>query len=121
MQIAVVQGPEANHITQPLVPIVEVAFRYGQWWALSKQMSEGILQNFRAGQNAVYTYDWGENGRDGSWKPDGETTKINRYMLDYTCMLQTNLDNQRQRSFRIVYVRPQDVEPRFTGQIPEAS
>ena len=30
-------------------------------------------------------------------------------------MVQTNIDNQRKRSVRIVWVRPQDVQPRFTG------
>ena len=50
---------------------------------------------------------------------DGEETKINRYVIDFVNMVQTNLDNQRKRSVRIVWVRPQDVQARFTGELPQ--
>ena len=121
MLIRVAQGPEANHITQPLVPIVEVAFRHGTWWAMPQQISDMILEKMRAGEDAGYTYDWGEQGRNGSWQPEGQETKINRYVLDFLTMTQTNIDNNRKRSFRIAYVRPEDVQAGFTGEIPDAS
>ena len=39
-------------------------------------------------------------------------------MIDFATGVQTNLDNQRKRSVRIVWVRPQDVVPQFTGELP---
>ena len=50
-------------------------------------------------------------------KTDGEVTRINRYVIDFATGVQTNLDNQRKRSIRIIWVRPQDVVPQFTGQL----
>ena len=66
----------------------------------------------------MYTYDWGEGGRTGSWSPGGESTHINCYRIDFVARVQTNLDNQRKRSIRIVWVRPQDVTPQHSGQLP---
>ena len=71
------------------------------------------------GEDAGYTWDWGEGGRVGSWKPDGEVSSINRYVIDFATGVQTNTDNQRKRSIRIIWVRPQDVVPQFTGQLPK--
>ena len=121
VSLLAMRGPEANHITEPLVAIVEVAYRFGQYWSIPLETSQMLLQKMRNGEDACYTYDWGEHGRQGSWSPEGEETKINRYMIDFVAMTQTNIDNNRMRSIRIVYVRRQDVEPRFTGQIPDAS
>ena len=39
-------------------------------------------------------------------------------MIDFVARVQTNLDNQRKRSIRIVWVRPQDVTPQHSGQLP---
>ena len=47
-----------------------------------------------------------------------EVTSINRYVIDFATGVQTNLDNQRKRSIRIIWVRPQDVVPQFTGEVP---
>ena len=69
-------------------------------------------------QDACYVWDWGEGGRCGSWAPDGEETKINRYSIDFVSFVQTNIDNNRKRSIRIVWVRPQDAQARFTGEKP---
>ena len=118
VEITVVQGPEANHISEPLVPIVEVAFKHGQWWSLPPELSGMILGKMRGGEDVSYVYDWGENGRDGSFVHEGEKTKFSRYKLEFSTMTQTNTDNNRKRSFRIAYVRPQDVEARWAGQIP---
>ena len=101
------------------VPIVEVAFRHGLWWSLPQETSGEIYEKYINGQDAVYTYDWGEGGRAGSWMPDGEVTNINRYLVDFVNFVQTNMDNGRKRSVRIVWVRSRDVVPHFTGEIPE--
>ena len=101
------------------VPIVEVAFRHGLWWSLPQEMSGEIYEKYINGEDAVYTWDWGEGGRAGSWMPDGEVTRINRYRIDFVNFVQTNMDNQRKRSIRIVWVRSRDVVPQFTGEIPE--
>ena len=61
------------------VPIVEVAFGYGKWWSIPQDMSSQLYEQYVNNQDACYTWDWGEGGRDGSWAPDGERTSINRY------------------------------------------
>ena len=101
------------------VPIVEVAFNHGLWWSIPQAMSGEIYEKYINGEDAVYTYDWGEGGRAGSWMPDGEVTNINRYLVDFVNFVQTNMDNGRKRSIRIVWVRSRDVVPQFTGEIPE--
>ena len=103
---------------QPNVPIVEVAFSYGKWWSIPQEMSAQLYEKYANGEDASYTWDWGEDGRAGSWTPDGEETSINRYLIDFVNSVQTNLDNGRKRSVRIVWVRPQDVQARFTGELP---
>ena len=102
----------------PLVPIVEVAFRNDMWWSMPQELSQQLIARMTEGENAVYTWNWGENGRTGSWAPDGESTSINRYIHDFELKLQTNMDNGRQRSIRIVYVRREDVTARCTGELP---
>ena len=100
------------------VPIVKVAYEYDKWWSIPQEMSAQLYDKYVNGQDAVYTWDWGEGGRTGSWKPEGEETHINRYVIDFVTGVQTNLDNQRKRSIRIIWVRRQDVVPQFTGQLP---
>jgi hypothetical protein len=104
-----------EHMT---VPIVEVAFGHGKWWSIPQEMSARLYEHYVNGRDAGYTWDWGEGGRVGSWKPDGEETSINRYEIDFANCVQTNLDNQRKRSIRVIWIRPQDVEPQFTGELP---
>ena len=101
-----------------MVPIIEVAFKNNTWWSLPQDMSAGIYACKLNNQDAVYTWDWGEGGRTGAWRPNGEQTRINRYTIDFTNNCQTNMDNGRRRSIRIIWVRPQDVEAQFTGQLP---
>ena len=101
-----------------MLPIVEVAFQHDKWWSIPQQMSAELYAKWENGENAVYTWDWGEGGRAGSWRPEGEETRISRYMIDFATGVQTNLDNQRKSSVRIVWVRPQDVVPQFTGELP---
>ena len=102
------------------VPIVEVAFAHGKWWSIPEGMSRQLYAQCVNQQDAGYTWDWGEGGRRGSWTPDGEETRINRYVIDFTNFVQTDVDNQRKRSINIVWVRPQDVQARFTGELPSS-
>ena len=102
---------------EPGIPIFEVAFRNGMWWSLPEEMSKQLYGKFTAGLDAGYTWDWGDS-RSGSWKPDDEDTSINRYVLDFVTWEQRNIDNNRRRSVRLVWVRRQDVTPGWTGQIP---
>ena len=85
------------------VPIVEVAFRDGKWWSMRQEMCTAGMQG---------THGIGE-------KADVlEPGRGDRYVIDFATGVQTNLDNQRKRSIRIIWVRPQDVVPQFTGQLP---
>ena len=101
-----------------MVPIIEVAFKKNTWWSLPQDMSAGIYACKLNNQDAGYTWDWGEGGRIGAWRPNGEQTRINRYTIDFTNNCQTNMDNGRRRSIRIIWVRPQDVEAQFARQLP---
>ena len=111
-------GASEHAFWNGLVPIVEVAFAHGKWWSRPEGMSQQLYEQYVGQQDACYTWDWGEGGRCGSWAPDGEETKINRYSIDFVNFVQTNIDNNRKRSIRIVWVRPQDVQARFTGEKP---
>ena len=98
-------------------PIIEVAFRNDMWWSIPASMSQELYDRHRAGEEWIgYTWDWGE-ARRGAWRPDGEETSINRYLLDFRSMVQTNIDNQRVRSFRITWVLPEQFEAVWTGKI----
>ena len=102
----------------PLIPAIEVAFRNDTWWTIPQFISEPLYQAYIARLDfAGYTWDWGPGNRLGSWKPDGEDTSINRYVIDFRNMVQTNIDNQRKRSVRIVWLRREDLTARFTGKI----
>ena len=101
------------------VPIIEVAYTYDRWWSLPPAESAKLYAFKVNDQDGSYVWDWGEDGRIGSWRPNGENTHINRYKVDFINNVQTNLDNGRKRSIRIVWVRPQDLEAEFTGELPQ--
>ena len=61
----------------------------------------------------------GGDSREGSWQTDGEATSISRYMIDFQTWEQRNLDNNRRRSVRLVWVATEKVDPNWTGQIPQ--
>ena len=112
-------GPATEHSEEgrPLrIPIIEVAFSKGMWWSIPQEMSAELFAKFQAGQDAVYTWDWG-NSRKGSWKPDGEDTSINRYMIDFVRKQQKNIDNGRMRTIRLIWILEEDATPQWTGQI----
>ena len=89
------------------------------WWAIPVEMSQQLYEKYMNGEDAGYTWDWGTT-RSGSWHPsEDETTSINRYIIDFARMEQRNIDNDRRRSVRVVWVNMTDVMPRWTGKIPK--
>ena len=107
------QGPESAAYK----PIIEVAFKKDMWWSIPSHTSQQLYDKYVAGEEDIgYTWNWGD-ARSGSWRPDGELTSLNRYMLDFGSMVQKNVDSHRVRSFRITWVRPEHIEAVWTGQI----
>ena len=101
------------------VPVIEIAFKNGMWWALPQEMSQALYDKHLAKEtNIGYTWAWGDS-RSGSWKPDDEETSINRYLIDFEAGIQRNIDNNRHRTMRVVWVNPSSITARWTGQIPE--
>ena len=109
---------ENSSAVQPAVPIFEVAFQKGMWWSIPAEMSQAIYEKYMNNEDAGYTWDWGSS-RAGSWQPDGEETSINRYMIDFRTWEQRNLDNDRRRSVRLVWVAPERVDPIWAGEFPD--
>jgi hypothetical protein len=99
------------------VPIFEVALGNGMWWSIPQEMSQQLFGKYSIDQDAGYTWDWGDS-RSGSWKPEDADTSINRYVIDFVAWEQRNIDNDRRRAVRLVWVRPRDVTPSWTGHIP---
>ena len=125
---ASVQG-SAEHMSVPkdevqsgaeksAVPIFEVAFNNGMWWSIPQNMSQLIYEKYQNGENACYTWDSGES-REGSWQPNAEML-INRYAIDFMTWEQRNLNNDKRRSVRLVWVAAESVVPKWTGQVPDA-
>ena len=101
------------------VPVIETAFKHGMWWALPEEMSPEVYDKHLANEeNIVYVWDWGDSPY-GAWKPDDEETTLSRYLIDFEAGLQRNIDNNRHRTMRLVWVDPSSTTARWTGQIPE--
>ena len=91
------------------------------WWALLQERPHAIYDKYLASEADIgYTWDWGDS-RTGSWKPDDEETTVNRYLIDFEAGIQTNIDNNRRRTMRVVWVHPSSITARWTGEIPEGS
>ena len=99
------------------VPIFEVAFKQGMWWSIPADTSRDLYEKYKNNEDGEYTWDWG-NSRHGSWAPEGEPTSINRYLIDFNRWEQRNLDNDRRRSVRLVWVPADKVNPICTGEKP---
>ena len=94
---------QTSSAEQPdMVPIIEVSFGRGMFWSLPQEMSKQIYEKYQSGENAGYTWDWGDS-RTGTWRPDDEPTSLNRYVIDFDKMEQTNIDTDRKRSIRIIW------------------
>ena len=103
----------------PRIPIIEVAFGKGMWWSIPREKSAELDARCEDGQDAVYTWNWGDS-RKGSWQPDDQETSTNRYMIDFVHMQQRNIDNGRMRTIRVIWILEEDATqtPQWTGQIP---
>ena len=90
---------------------IHVEFNNDMWWAMPHDLSDGILQRWTNGaQQVSFVWDW-QSTRQGSYQPNGENTSINRYMIDFDTMYQRNLDNDRNRKVKVVFVPQRDVLP----------
>ena len=109
---------QTTSAAQPaFIPIFEVAYKNNMWWSLSEWTSRCLYEQYINEQNAGYIWDW-ENARWGSWINDGEWTTINRYIIDFQTWEQRNIDNQRRRSIRLIWVANDRLDPQWTGEIP---
>ena len=109
-------GGETYTAAQP-APICEVASGNDMWWSIPAEISQQVYQNYLNNQDVNYTFDWGQT-RPGSWRPEGEETSINRYTIDFTVWEQVNIDNDRRRSVRLVFVHAGRVDAEWNGQTP---
>jgi hypothetical protein len=88
---------------EPNIPIFEVAFRQGMWCSISAGLSQQILDKYTNNEYVEYTWDLGNKRR--------------RYTIDFQLWQQRNLDNNRRRSVRLVWVTAESVDPKWTGEI----
>ena len=105
-----------NSAGQHVIPIFEVAMRNGMWWSIPVSISTILYEKCTNNVDAGYTWDWGDT-RSGSWRPDGEETSINRYVIDFRAWEQRNIDNNRRRSVCLAWVSAETVDPKWTGEI----
>ena len=83
---------------------IHVEFSQGKWWHVPYNLSDPILAKWMEGHQQVsFIWDW-ENSRIGSFVLDGAPTSINRYIMDFDTMRQTNTDNNRTRRIKVVKV-----------------
>ena len=104
------------HLMNGRVPIIQIAFRNDMWWSMPQELSHQIYQCYAEGWcEAGYVWDWGAQ-RDGSYCPEGKTTSLNRYVLNFSTMQQQNIDNGRLRSFRIIWMDDSEVQAKWCGE-----
>ena len=106
---------ECSCAVQPTVPIFEVALK--NVVVNARRSITTDLRNIQEQRRCRLNVDWGYS-RVGSWKLDGQATSVNRYVIDFKTWEQRNLDNDRRRSVRLVWVAAERVDPKWIGQIP---
>ena len=83
---------------------IHVEFNNGMWWVMPHDLSDGILnQGLNGAQQVSFVWNW-EGTRQGSYRPDGAETSVNRYIIDFDIMQQRNIDNNRTRRVKVVCV-----------------
>ena len=93
-----------THLLQVFAWEIHVEFNNGMWWAMPRDLSDPILNQWTTGARQVsFVWDWGET-RKGSYRPDGAETSHNRYIIDFDSMQQRNIDNDRRRTVKVVAV-----------------
>ena len=97
-------GPTDYPIGHPGQLEIHVAFNNDMWWVMPHELSDPILASWNSGfQQVSFVWDWAES-RHGSFRPNGEDTTINRYIIDFDTMRQRNIDNDRIRIVKVVHV-----------------
>jgi len=90
----------------PLQWEIQVEHGGGMWWTMPHWLSDPILQVWQQGHREVsFIWDW-KDARNGSYKPNGQTTSINRYIINFDTMYQKNTDkpNKGDRKVKIVSI-----------------
>ena len=83
---------------------LQVSYPQGMWWAMPQELSDLILDQWVFGaQQVVYKWDW-RGKRPYSGKPDGASTSISRYIINFDTMEQRNMDNNRMRKVKVVAI-----------------
>ena len=94
-----------DHVDESRAGIeIHVEFNHGKWWHVPYYLSDPILAEWMNGNQQVsFVWDW-ENSRKGSFVLGGVATSIDRYIMDFNKMQQTNIDNNRTRRIKVVSV-----------------
>ena len=83
---------------------IQIDFNHDMWWTVPRDLTDQILHQVQCGAQEVnFVWDWREF-RVGSFVLNGEATSLSRYVIDFTTMMQTNIDNGRTRSVKLVNV-----------------
>ena len=129
--MALTQWPAPGHVSADIVgdvmqtefgskvvAVVQVAYRGGLWWSLPVDLSAEIIKNHANNQNTTFCWQWDTMGR-GSWcTPEGAKTDISRYEVNLSQQTQRNIDNNRKRTARVVWMTEADArEPEWTGEV----
>ena len=94
------------------VPIVEVAFGCDKWWSLPQELSAKLYDRYVSGHPAKYAWQ-GQEPFQYRNIPSSDTDDVNRYVIDFNTSVQTNMDDLCERSIRIIWVRPQVLNPQI--------
>jgi hypothetical protein len=116
----VLRGENTFVASLDLLAVIEVAFNNGLWRSISEDISKDIYQTSL--ERPCVGYRWDENvtgpGAFALHAGDrsAQSPSTRRYELDFETMTQTNIANQRKRTFRVCWTK--DAGPaRWTGQI----
>ena len=76
------------------------------WWDIPPIISDAIEATRAAGcEIAVYTYDWGYERTANFIDPiTNEATTVSRYEINFQTKIQRNLDTEKTRTVRWVYL-----------------
>lgn len=99
------------------VPIIEIAYPNDKWWSISPETSRDMVDARLRNEPAIYVYDWRKE-RKGSWETDDQDKNYSRYELHLDEGIQINMDNQRRRDLRLLWVDPASARAEYTGEIP---
>ena len=92
----------------PLQCEIQVEHGGDMWWTMPHFCSDPIIQTWQQGYREVsFIWDW-KDTRIGSYKLNGQTTSISRYIINFDTMYQRNIDkpNKDNRKVKVVWVIP---------------